>query len=62
MGLNLRDMQPDVCLPHLNALVSRHPHLVEPVTPVRDFDIARYSFVDPVDAIASLDSRPISPK
>jgi restriction system protein len=58
MGLNLRDVQPDVCLRHLNALVSRHPHLVEPVTPVRDFDLARYSFVESVDVVASLDSRP----
>jgi restriction system protein len=41
----------------LNALVSGHPHLVEPVTPVRDFDLARYSFVESVDVVASLDSR-----
>jgi restriction system protein len=58
LGLNLRDVRPDVCLHHLNALVSRHPHLVEPVTPVRDFDLARYSFVEAVDVVASLDSRP----
>ena len=56
--LNLRDVTPAVCLRHLNALVSRHPHLVEPVTPVRDFDLARYSFVESVDVVASLDSRP----
>jgi restriction system protein len=59
MGLNLRDVQPDVCLRHLNALVSCHPHLVEPVTPVRDFDLApthsskawmslRASILDPI--------------
>ena len=54
MGLNLRDVQPDVCLRHLNALVSRHPHFVEPITPVRDFDLARYSFVESVDVVASL--------
>lgn len=40
--LNLRSVTPDRCLRHLNALVSHHPHLVEPVTPVRDFDLARY--------------------
>ena len=51
-------MQPDVCLRYLNALVSRHPHLVEPVTRVRDFDLARYSFVESVDVVSSLDSRP----
>jgi restriction system protein len=56
-GLYLRDVKPDVCLRNLNALVSRHPHQVEAVTPVRDFDLARYSFVESVDVVASLDSR-----
>jgi restriction system protein len=56
--LNLRDVTPEVCLTHLNALVSGHPHAVEPVTPVRDFDLARYSFVESVDAVSGLDSRP----
>ena len=57
-SLNLRDVTPEACLTHLNALVSRHPHAVEPVTPVRDFDLARYSFVESVDVVAGLDSRP----
>jgi restriction system protein len=56
-GLNLRDVEPDVCLRHLNALVSHHPQRPEPVTPIRDFDLARYSFVEAVDVVASLDSR-----
>jgi restriction system protein len=56
--LNLHDVHPDVCLHHLNALVSHHPHLVEAVTPIRDFDLARYSFVENVDVVAGLDSRP----
>jgi restriction system protein len=55
--LNLRDVTPEKCLTRLNALVSRHPHAVEPVTPVRDFDLARYSFVESVDVVAGLDSR-----
>jgi restriction system protein len=55
--LNLRDVTPERCLTHLNALVSRHPHAVEPVTPVRDFDLARYSFVESIDVVAGLDSR-----
>ena len=58
VGLYLRDVQPDVCLRNLNALVSRHPHQVEAVIPVRDFDLARYSFDESVDVVASLDSRP----
>ena len=57
LGLNLRDVEPDVCLRHLNALVSHHPQRPEPVTPIRDFDLARYSFVEAVDVVASLDSR-----
>ena len=58
LKLNLRDVQPDICLHNLNALVSRHPHRVEPVSPVRDFDLARYRFVGAVDVVTSLDSRP----
>jgi restriction system protein len=57
-GLNLRDVQPQVCLHHLNALVSQHPRRVEPVKPIRDFDLARYSLVEAVDVVAGLDSRP----
>ena len=56
-SLNLRDVTPPVCLRHLNALVSQHPHLVEPITPVRDFDLARYSFTESVDVVAGMDSR-----
>jgi restriction system protein len=55
--LNLHDAHPDVCLHRLSALVSHHPHLVEAVTPIRDFDLARYSFVENVDVVAGLDSR-----
>ena len=57
LGLNMRDVEPDVCLRHLNALVSHHPQRLEPVTPIRDFDLARYSFIEAVDVVASLDSR-----
>jgi restriction system protein len=57
-GLNLRDVTPEACLSKLNALVSRHPHAVESVTPVRDFGLARYSFVESVDMVSDLDSRP----
>jgi restriction system protein len=55
--LNLHDVHPDVCLHHLSALVSHHPHLVEAVNPIRDFDLARYSFIENVDVVAGLDSR-----
>jgi restriction system protein len=56
-GINLRDVTPEVCLRHLNALISHHPHLVEPITPVRDFDLARYAFAESVDVVAGMDSR-----
>jgi restriction system protein len=56
-GLSLREVTPEVCLRHLNALVSHHPHRVEPITPVRDFDLARYSFIENVDVVAGMDSR-----
>jgi restriction system protein len=56
-GLNLRDVTPPACLRHLNALVSQHPHLVEAVTPVRNFDLARFSFTESVDVVAGMDSR-----
>jgi restriction system protein len=57
VSLNLRDVRPDVCLRHLNAVVSHHPDQVEAITPVRNFDLARYSFVEGVDVVAGLDSR-----
>ena len=57
-SLNLRDVSPQECLRHLNALISRHPHEVEPVTPIREFDLTRFAFVDGLDAVSRLDARP----
>ncbi len=57
-GLNLREVSPQDCLRHLNALVSAHPYEVEPVTPIREFDLTRFAFVDGLDAVSHLDSRP----
>jgi restriction system protein len=56
--LVLDQVRPDVCLRHLNALVSPHPYELEPVTPILDFDLTKYAFVDGMDAVSSLDSRP----
>lgn len=56
--INLLEVAAAECLKHLNALVSRHPHAVEAVTPVRDFDRAKFSFVEAVDVAARVDSRP----
>lgn len=57
-GLNLREVTAQDCLTYLNALVSRHPYEVEPVTPIREFDLTRFAFVDGLDAVSRLDSRP----
>jgi restriction system protein len=57
-GLNLREVTPQECLRHLNALVSPHPDEVEPVTPIREFDLSRFRFVDGLDAVSRLDARP----
>jgi restriction system protein len=55
--INLQQVRAEDCLKYLNALVSRHPHAMESVTPVRDFDRAKFSFVEAVDVAASVDSR-----
>ncbi|KXK62705.1 restriction endonuclease [Micromonospora rosaria] len=47
-----------MCLRHLNALVSPHPYELEPITPILDFDLTKFSFVDGLDAVSTLDSRP----
>jgi restriction system protein len=47
-----------VCLRHLNALVSPHPYELEPITPILDFDLTKYSFIEGLDAVSALDSRP----
>lgn len=56
--LVLDQVRPEVCLRHLNALVSPHPYELEPITPILDFDLTKYSFVEGMDAVSSLDSRP----
>jgi restriction system protein len=58
--LVLRDLDPVSCLRHLNALVSLHPYDLEAVRPVVDFEalLTQYKFVEGMDAVAGLDSRP----
>ncbi|MBQ1076078.1 restriction endonuclease [Micromonospora sp. C31] len=56
--LVLAQVRPEVCLRHLNALVSPHPYELEPITPILDFDLTKFSFVDGLDAVSTLDSRP----
>jgi restriction system protein len=56
----LADLDPVACLHKLNALVSLHPYDLEAVRPVVDFEIllSQYKFVEGMDAVAGLDSRP----
>jgi restriction system protein len=56
--IDLRNVRPEVCLRHLNALVSPHPYDLEPIKPLLDFDLSKYAFVEGMDAVSSLDSRP----
>lgn len=56
----LADLDPVACLRKLNALVSPHPYDLEAVRPVVDFEalLSQYKFVEGMDAVAGLDSRP----
>jgi len=56
----LTELDPVACLRKLNALVSNHPYDLEAVRPVVDFDtlLTQYKFVEGMDAVAGLDSRP----
>ena len=56
----LTDLDPVACLRKLNALVSNHPYDLEAVRPVVDFEtlLTQYKFVEGMDAVAGLDSRP----
>lgn len=52
------ELDPEACLRHLNALVSPHPYDLEPVRPLVTFDLSRYKFVEEMNVVAGLDSRP----
>lgn len=55
----MRDgFDPEACVIALGALVSQHPYAREPVEPFLDFDLTRFAFVEGLDAVSSLDSRP----
>jgi len=55
---NLSQVTAEVCVRHLKAIVSSHPYDLEAIEPILDFDLTKYSFVDGLDAVATLDSRP----
>lgn len=57
--LDEQELDPVACLrTYLNAIVSLHAWALEGVRPVLQFDLSGYKFVDEVDVVAGLDSRP----
>jgi restriction system protein len=56
--LVLDQLDPASCLKYLKAIVSPHPYDLEAVEPVIEFELAKYRFAEPVDALAGIDSRP----
>lgn len=53
------ELDPKACLrAYLNALISPHPYDLEPVEPVLKFDLRKFKFVEEMNVIAGLDSRP----
>lgn len=56
--LVLDQVKPDICLRHLEARVSPHPYELEAIMPILDFDLTKYAFVQGMDAVSTLDSRP----
>ncbi|MET8700061.1 hypothetical protein ABZW10_14500 [Kitasatospora sp. NPDC004723] len=51
-------MDPQRCLHNLSAVVSRHPHDLEPVLPIVDFAPARFKIAADTAVVGPLDSRP----
>jgi restriction system protein len=58
LNLDAPELDPVLCLRKLNAIVSPHPYDLEPVRPVVQFDLSKYKFVEEMDVVAGLDSRP----
>ncbi|WP_329491788.1 restriction endonuclease [Kitasatospora sp. NBC_01246] len=50
-------LDPQLCLRALGAVVSQHPHDLEPVPPIVEFDPQRFKLAKDVGAVAGLDSR-----
>ena len=53
------ELDPKACLTsYLNAVISPHPYDLEAVRPVVQFDLSKYKFVEEMNVVAGLDSRP----
>ena len=56
--LDLGLVEPEACLRHLNASVSKSPTELAPVRPVLEFDMVDSRFVEESDVLGGLDQRP----
>lgn len=56
--LDLREVDPILCLKHLSANVSRNPADLVPVKPILEFDMVDPRFVSESDVLSTLDTRP----
>jgi HJR/Mrr/RecB family endonuclease len=56
--LNLEHVDPQACLKHLSAGVSKSPTELAPVKPVLEFDMVDPRFVEATDAVRTMDDRP----
>jgi HJR/Mrr/RecB family endonuclease len=57
-GLNLTQVDPQACLKHLSASVSKSPTELVPVRPVLEFSMVDPRFIAETDALGSMDKRP----
>ncbi|MCX2714027.1 restriction endonuclease [Mycolicibacterium sp. J2] len=57
-GINLANVDPQACLKHLSAGVSKSPTELAPVKPVLEFSMVDPRFVAATDAISAMDDRP----
>lgn len=57
-GINLANVDPQSCLKHLSAGVSKSPTELAPVKPVLEFSMVDPRFVAATDAISAMDERP----
>lgn len=57
-ALNLNHVDPQACLKHLSAGISKSPTELAPVKPILEFSMVEPRFVDAVDAISTMDDRP----
>ena len=57
-GINLAHVDPQACLKHLSAGVSKSPTELAPVRPVLEFSMVDPRFIAETDAMSAMDNRP----